>query len=213
MWKLSENPPVGPEAGRKAAYFARNRAALISATQILLGDKGWNATIDEVAANAGVSVSTVYMHFETKELLFETCITEAWNDWEQWAFSLVAESKDPLEQLVLPMRLMVRTYKTHPTFANMYATNLGQVAELVPQFTMNLGLHIRNLVKSGAISIDNAEIRISNMKAILLRAFQEHVKNPKGKVSDADLAIELGLPLLGIAPAKAKALMELPLPI
>jgi AcrR family transcriptional regulator len=213
MVKTSDSAPIGPEAGRKAAYFARNRAALISATQILLGETGWQATIDEVAEHAGVSVSTVYKHFETKELLFETCITEAWNEWEIWAFSLVAESKDPLEQLVLPMRLMVRTYKTHPVFAKMYAMNLGQVAELVPQFTKNLGLHLHQLAKSGVISIDNAEIRISNMKAILLRAFQEHVKNPKGKVSDADLAIELGLPLLGIAAAKAKKLMELPLPI
>ena len=213
MVKTNDPVPSGPESGRKAAYFARNRAALISATQVPLGDKGWTATIDEVAEHAGVSVSTVYKHFETKELLFESCISEAWNEWEQWAFALVAESKDPLEQLVLPMRLMVRTYKTHPTFAKMYATNLGQVAELVPTFTKNLGLHLRRLAASGSISIDHPDTRINNMKAILLRAFEEHVKNPKGKVADADLAIELGLPILGIAPAKARALMELPLPI
>ena len=203
----------GPESGRKAAYFARNRAALISATQILLGDKGWQATIDEVAEHAGVSVSTVYKHFETKELLFETCITEAWNDWETWAFALVAASQDPFEQLVLPMRLMVRTDKTHPIFAKMFATNLGPVAELVPQFTKNLGLHFRKLAESGVISIDNPDIRISNMKAILLRAFQEHVKNPNGDVANADLAIELGLGLLGISASKAKELMQLSLPI
>ena len=213
MGRLTTVSPSGPETGRKAAYFARNRAALIAATQILLGDKGWNSTIDEVAEHAGVSVSTVYKHFETKELLFETCITEAWNDWETWAFAIVAETKDPLEQLVLPMRLMVRTDKTHPIFAKMFGTNLGPVADLVPQFTKNLGLHLRELAKTGVISIDNSEIRISNMKAILLRAFQEYIKSPNGKVADADLAIELGLPLLGISAAKAKSLMKMPLPI
>lgn len=203
----------GPEAGRKAAYFARNRAAIVSTTQVLLGDLGWQATIDQVAEHAGVSVSTIYKHFETKEQLFETCITEAWGDWEKWAFALVAESDDPFEQLVLPMRLMLRTDITHPIFAKMFATNLGPVAELVPQFTKNLGLHLRKLAESGVITVDNLDIRIRNMKAILLRAFQDHIQDPKGEISDADLAIELGLPLLGISPAKAKSLMALPLPI
>jgi len=87
MGKMNEPAATGPEGGRKAAYFARNRAALIAATQVLLGDKGWNATIDEVAANAGVSVSTVYKHFETKDLLFETCAVDAWTDFESWALN------------------------------------------------------------------------------------------------------------------------------
>lgn len=212
MGKTIKGPGLDPAVGRKAAYFARNRAALISATQVLLGEKGWHSTIDEVAEHAAVSVSTIYKHFDTKENLFETCITEAWQEWEKWAFSLVSESKDPFEQFVLPMRLMIRVQKTHPIFAKMFAKNLGPVSELVPQFTKNLGLHMRKLVKSGVVTIDNPDIRISNMKAILLRAFQEQVQNPKGKTSDAELAIELGLPLLGIAPSKAKSLMALPLP-
>ena len=48
---MSAKADAAPEKGRKAAYFARNRAALVLATQDLLGEKGWVATIEEVASN------------------------------------------------------------------------------------------------------------------------------------------------------------------
>ena len=54
-----------PETGRKAAYVARNRAALIKSAQAIFAELGGAATIEEVAAHAEVAVSTVYKHFET----------------------------------------------------------------------------------------------------------------------------------------------------
>jgi AcrR family transcriptional regulator len=213
MGKSSEKAPVGPEAGRKAAYFARNRAALISATQVLLGEKGWNATIDEVAAHAGVSVSTVYKHFETKDLLFETCAIESWNEFEAWALQLAINFKDPLEQLVVPMRLMIRGQMSHPVLAQMLAKNVAEFTALVPLFTKNLGNHMRELVKAKVLEIDNPDLRIMNLKAVLIRVFFLQLESPKPKQAEADLALSLALPMIGISPAKAKALMELPLPI
>jgi AcrR family transcriptional regulator len=213
MGKLSENPPVGPEAGRKAAYFARNRAALISATQILLGDKGWNATIDEVAANAGVSVSTVYKHFETKDLLFETCAIEGWTEFEAWALERAIHFNDPLEQLVVPMRLMIRGQMSHPVLAQMLAKNVAEFTALVPLFTKNLGVHMRELVKAKILEIDHPELRIMNLKAVLIRIFFLQLENPKAKQNEADLALSLALPMIGISPAKANALMDIALPL
>ena len=213
MAKSNDSEASGPEAGRKAAYFARNRAALISATQVLLGDKGWTATIDEVAEHAGVSVSTVYKHFETKELLFETCAIEGWNEFEAWALQLAAECKDPLEQLVVPMRLMIRGQKSHPVLAQMLAKNVAEFTALVPLFTKNLGNHMRELVKAKVLEIDHPDLRIMNLKAVLIRIFFLQLENPKAKQSESDLALSLALPMIGISPTKAKALMELPLPI
>jgi AcrR family transcriptional regulator len=213
MRETTGKPVVGPEAGRKAAYFARNRAALISATQILLGDKGWNATIDEVAANAGVSVSTVYKHFETKDLLFETCAIEGWNEFEAWALQRAINFRDPLEQLVVPMRLMIRGQMSHPVLAQMLAKNVAEFTALVPLFTKNLGNHMRELVKAKVLDIDHPDLRIMNLKAVLIRIFFLQLENPKPKQAEADLALSLALPMIGISPAKAKALMELPLPI
>jgi AcrR family transcriptional regulator len=213
MGQTTGKPVAGPATGRKAAYFARNRAALISATQVLLGDKGWTATIDEVAAHAGVSVSTVYKHFETKDLLFETCAIEGWNEFEAWARQRAINLKDPLEQLVVPMRLMLRGRMSHPVLAQMLAKNLAEFTALVPLFTKNLGNRMRELVKAKVLEIDHPDLGIMNLNAVLVRIFFLQFENPKSKQAEADLALSLALPMIGISPAKAKALMELPLPI
>lgn len=213
MGQTTGKPVAGPATGRKAAYFARNRAALISATQVLLGDKGWTATIDEVAAHAGVSVSTVYKHFETKEALFETCAIDGWNEFEAWALQRAIQYKDPLEQLVVPMRLMIRGQISHPVLAQMLAKNVAEFTALVPLFTRNLGIHMRELVKAKVLEIDHPDLRIMNLKAVLIRIFFLQLETPKAKQTEAELALSLALPMIGISPAKAKALMELPLPI
>ena len=212
MNQLHATPATGPETGRKAAYFARNRAALIASTQDLLGDKGWHATVDEVAANAGVSVSTVYKHFETKELLFETCVIEAWEAFEVEALELAAGAKDPLEQLVIPMRLMFRGNKTHPVLARILARNVSEFTSLVPAFTKNLGTHLRELVKAKVLDINHPDLRIMNLKAVLMRIFVQQLENPQSNYSDADLALELALPMIGISPENAKTLMGKSLP-
>jgi hypothetical protein len=95
----------------------------------------------------------------------------------------------------------------------MLAKNVAEFTALVPLFTKNLGIHMRQLVKAKVLEIDHPDLRIMNLKAILIRIFFLHLENPKAKQTEADLALSLALPMIGISPAKAKALMELPLPI
>ena len=212
MSKTPKASPASPESGRKAAYFARNHAALIASTQVLLGETGWQATIGEVAEHAGVSVSTVYKHFETKELLFEACFIEGWKPFEAWALELAKDVKDPIEQMVIPMRLMLRGGKTHPVLGRIAARNVAETIALFPLFTKTLGLHMRTLVKAGVLDIDHAEMRIMNLKAVLLRILLVQLENPKSKDSDADLALALALPLIGISSKDALEITSRPLP-
>jgi AcrR family transcriptional regulator len=201
-----------PGQGRKAAYFARNRSAIVSATQELLGVKGWGATIDEVAAHAGVSVSTLYQHFATKDELFTTCVIEAWAEFESWAISRSAGIDDPLERLVMPMRLMFRTTTSHPTFAQMVGKNQGEFTALIPALTKNLGLAIRQLVKAKILMIDKADIRITNLKAVLMRIFVLQFENTTSNPKDADFALSVALPMIGIPEHVARQITSTTLP-
>ena len=211
MGKITDDKPGGPEKGRKAAYFARNRAALLLATQELLGDKGWNATIEEVAANAGVSVSTIYQHFKTKDELFRSCFIEGWTAFETWALESSASIEDPLERLVSPMRLMFRGATIYPTLTKMLVRNQAEVSLLVPLFTKNLGNAMRKLVKAKVLDVDHPDVRITNIKAVLMRTFILQLENPKSNPNDSDLALSLALPMIGIPAAKAKAITTGPL--
>jgi AcrR family transcriptional regulator len=213
MGKVTAKADASPEKGRKAAYFARNRAALILATQELLGKKGWVATIEEVASNAEVSVSTVYQHFDSKEELFRACVLEAWVTFETWAVEAAAGAKDPLEQLVVPMRLFFRMTTSHPMFARMIEKNQNHIAPVLPAIAKNLGVVMHQLVKAKVIDVDHPDIRIANLRAVLLQIFLRQLNEKNSKPVEADLALALALPMIGISPAKATAITTTSLPI
>ncbi|GAA2692020.1 TetR/AcrR family transcriptional regulator [Actinoplanes palleronii] len=53
----------------------RNRAKVLAAAELVLGEQGLTARMDEIARRAGVGVGTVYRHFATKEALYAAIVT------------------------------------------------------------------------------------------------------------------------------------------
>ena len=105
MFVPTRKKPTPPNVGRKSAYVARNRAALLRASQRVLAEIGPEASIDQFAEAAEISVSTIYKHFDNKEALIAAAYIEAFHDWELWADEQLKGIDDPLEDLVMPMRL------------------------------------------------------------------------------------------------------------
>ena len=130
--------PTPAITGRKAAYVARNRVALIKAAQQVLAEIGPEASIEEFAEAAQISVSTIYKHFENKEALIDAAFVEAFRDWEAWADEALGNIKDPLEELVAPMRLFLRLKRTHPLYAGMSARNFPNLGKYLGANTENL---------------------------------------------------------------------------
>ena len=204
--------PADENHGRKSAYVARNRASLLRASQQLLAEVGPDATIDQFAEAAEIAVSTIYKHFENKELLITAAFVEAFRDWELWADQFLHESEDPLEELVMPMRLFMRLKKTHPLYAAMIARNIADAPKYFPGTEEGLVLHIGELTKAKILTIDNSAIRIRSISASLLAGLADQIMNPKAKESDADATVEIVLGILGVSAAKAKKLAYSPLP-
>lgn len=192
--------------GRKAAYVARNRAALLRSTQEVLALKGQAATIEDIAEHAEIAVSTVYKHFKDKDALISATILNAFAEWEVWAESHVGESKDPLEQLVVPMRLFVRLHQTHPHHAQTLVNYFGVVAQIVPILQEKMIGHIAALVKAKFLTLENPITAAKNLHAVLTFAVINQVTNPKATLKDADESVKNALSMLGISDAKAKKL-------
>ncbi|MFI6468148.1 TetR/AcrR family transcriptional regulator [Streptomyces sp. NPDC050538] len=53
------------------ADAARNRAKLLAAATELFGERGLDASLEEIARRAGVSIGTLYNHFPTREAFWE----------------------------------------------------------------------------------------------------------------------------------------------
>ena len=212
MFVPTRKKPTPPNAGRKSAYVARNRAALLRASQQLLAEVGPGASIDQFAEAAEVSVSTIYKHFENKEALIEAANLGAFHDWEDWADAFVKETDDPLEELILPMRLFLRLKKTHPLYAAMSARNLADLPKYFHGTEEGLVEHIGELMKKKIIEIESPAIRIRSISACILAGLADQLLNPAAKESDADATVEVILSILGISPAKAKKLAHGPMP-
>lgn len=212
MFVPTRKKPTPANAGRKSAYVARNRAALLRASQQLLAEIGPGASIDQFAEAAEVSVSTIYKHFENKEALIEAAYIGAFHDWELWADGVVEGIEDPLEELVMPMRLFLRVKKTHPLYAAMSARNLADIPKYFHGTEEGLVEHIGELMKAKIIEIESPAIRIRSISACLLAGLADQLLNPTAKESDADATVEVILSILGISPAKAKKLAHGPMP-
>ena len=202
-----------PESlGRKSAYVARNRAALLRSTQQVLAEIGPDASIDRFAEAAEIAVSTIYKHFENKEALIAAANFQAFHDWQHWADQFLQKIKDPIEDLVLPMRLFLRLGKTHPHYAAMIAHDVSGAPKYFPEIEAGLVQHVNDLIKAKILTIDNPVIRIRSISACLLAGLADQLLNPKSKEADADATIEVILGILGISATKAKKMAYSPMP-
>ena len=209
---VTRKKPASESPGRKSAYVARNRASLLRSTQELLAEVGPEASIDQFAEAAEIAVSTIYKHFENKEALVEAAFVEAFHDWEEWADQILPETKDPMENLIMPMRLFLRLKKTHPLYAAMSARNVANLPKYFHGTEEGMIEHIGELMKAKIIDIDSPAIRIRSISACVLAGLTDQLLNPSAKESDADATVEVILSILGISPAKAKKLAHGPMP-
>ncbi len=201
-----------PAEGRKSAYFARNKLAILKSTQEVLASIGSLATIDQIAEHAEVSVSTVYKHFKTKGDLFQAAFISAIESWEKWVFESIEHEEDPLVRFVLPMRLFPRLKRTHSIYAAMAAKNSAELPLYVMKMTKNFQINVIELAKNKTLTVADLDIRLRFMVTCLAEILLTQVLNPKAKESDVDKEIEILLNLLGINPAKASKLCSLKLP-
>ena len=212
MFVATRKRPIPANAGRKSAYVARNHASLVRASQQVLAGIGPEASIDQFAEAAEVSVSTIYKHFENKDALIEAAFLDAFHEWEVWIDALLEGIKDPLTELVTPMRMFLRVKKTHPLYAAMSARNLSDLPKYFHGTEEGLIEHVDELIKAKIIEIESPAIRIRSISACLLAGLADQLLNPAATESDADATIEVVLSILGISAAKAKKLAHAELP-
>jgi AcrR family transcriptional regulator len=210
---VPSNKPKTPQTGRKSAYVARNRAAILRAALTVFARDGVDATMDEISEEAQVAMSTVYKHFKDKDELVATVLIEKFIEWEAWVTEKNAANTDPLEQLVFPMRMFVRMTQTHPSQAKVLVSHFGLIAAITPMLQVQLINHVKDLKKAKILTVEDPTAAAKNVHAVLTFAVINQITNPKATTTDADISICTALSMLGISDAKAKKLTEAKLPL
>ena len=203
---------VSPDKGRKAAYVMRNREALLRSTQEVLAVKGHAVTIEDIDDHAQVAVSTIYKHFADKDALISATMLWGFAEWLTEVQAMGDDLTDPLEKLVLPMRLFVRVKSTHPHHARNIVNFLEITTQFLPILESELSQHIEELTKAKLLTCNDPDVAARNLQAVLLSTVVNQVTNPKAKVEDADASIRVALSMVGMSEAKARKLTESKLP-
>ena len=205
---MPSNKQKTPQTGRKSAYVARNRAAILTAALTVFARDGVDATMDEISEEAQVAMSTVYKHFKDKRDLITATTTLAFEEWESWVAKRIVEVSDPLEQLVMPMRLFLRAKVTHPEYAQLVAKNFGVVSQILPELTGTFTTRVNALIKAKVLNVENTPMAIHNLLSVVVIQLVNQTLNPKATAAEGDLAIRIALSMLGISESKAKKLTE-----
>ena len=196
---------------RQAAYSARNRARLIKDAQIVLAEIGPSATIEQIAAHAEVSPTTIYKYFENKDALFAEALGEAWMGFLMWASEPKAPG-DRLERILDSGRKLFWAKKSHPLFANMLHNCLNQMPDFLEKADGGVGRRVfQEIAATGELKAEDFEKRfvlwINIYNGILKSVFVTEELSP----AEAEVAFGIGLSVWGISEAKAKKLISRPL--
>ena len=164
--------------------------------------------MDDVSEEAQVAMSTVYKHFKDKRDLIASTTAYAFSDWESWVQQQISEVSDPLEQLVMPMRIFLRANDTHPEYAKLVAKNFGVVGQILPNLSSVISDQVIGLNKLKVLSVESPAIAIQNLLSVLVIQLVNQTLNPKATTAEADATIRIALAMLGISDAKAKKLTK-----
>lgn len=200
-----------PKVSRQAAYSARNRARLIKDAQEVLAEIGPTATIEQIAAHAEVSPTTVYKYFENKDQLFIEALGEAWVGFLIWS----SQSKVPgdvFERTLDSGRKLFWARQTHPQLAQMLHNCLNDMSEFLIQSDNGEGKKaFYEFAKAGHLELEDFDKRFllwTNIyNGILKSVFVTEELSP----SEANVAFGIGLSVWGVSEAKAKKLISRPL--
>ena len=195
---------------RQAAYSARNRAALITHAQEVLAEVGPSATIEQLAAHAQVSPTTIYKYFANKEVLFSEAFSHLWEEWIQWS-NETRSPGEPLENVLDAGRKLFRIKQHDPILAQVLHNVVKD-----PEFAMNAvqgegAKAFTALAKMGAVKSEDLQERLILWQHIYTGICVSLYGNESISPEEADVAFGIGLSVWGISEAKAKKIISRPL--
>jgi len=202
---------VAATGSRQAAYSARNRARLIKDAQEVLAEIGPTATIEQIAAHAEVSPTTVYKYFENKDQLFIEALGEAWVGFLIWSNQFKAPG-DRLERTFDSGRKLFWARQTHPQFASMLHNCLNDMADFIVNSDNGEAKRVfHELAKGGDLKLEDFDKRFTLWTSIYTGILKSVFVTEELTPSEANVAFGIGLSVWGVSEAKAKKLISRPL--
>jgi AcrR family transcriptional regulator len=206
----TKKPARKTSGNRQAAYSARNRAALLKASQEVLADIGPNATIEELAKHAQVSPTTIYKYFASKEVLFAEAMSEIYQRWVIWAYN-GKPSGGSLETTLETGRKLFWVKQSHPLFAKILQNTLRDPTFVITANKNAAEAVFKNHAELGVLNKDDFDKRFIIWSYAYVGILTSVHVTEDLSPTQAEESLGLALSIWGLSEAKAKKLMSRPL--
>ena len=139
-------------APKRSRIQIANRASIVEAALAVFSSEGYRgATIDAIAAQAGMSKPNLLYYFKTKEDIYREVLESTVEGWLE-PFSAIDADGDPVEELKRYIILKIRMSRDHPEASRLFANEIGRGAPISGHF---LNTRLRELVTEKASVIQS----------------------------------------------------------
>lgn len=209
MRMISITLPSGPQGGKRD----RTRAQLLAAAEQLFAEKGIEAaSIQEMAARAGVANGTFYNHFRTKEAVLEAVATGLAIGLCERIDESARSIPDGAERMAIGNRRYIGLALEQPERARlMLAVSAVASPELVGRVDRYMEADLRLGMAQGRFTIARVKSAKDVISGSVLTAMHRAVSGPVPRGYPSEIAAMV-LRALGMAGEEADAVARRPLP-
>ena len=203
--------PTTPTSIGYAAHNERSRAAFLRHGQDILETFGLNATTQQIKSVTGVSPSTLYRYFRSREAYLAESFESIWTPWIKGFLDQASKYDDELITMVLPIRMVLTMSQTNPKLAAIIGHKDFRSEEVYLEVSQDWIRHFNSLVEAGLLPNDQTQARALVFTGSLLFLLRQVVQGLSSEVSDEGL--KLALSTLGLSQPQIEKVMQVPLPL
>jgi AcrR family transcriptional regulator len=203
--------PATPASVGYAAHNERSRATFLANGQDILETFGLNATTQQIKSVTGVSPSTLYRYFRSREAYLAESFQSIWNPFIQNSIDLASKFGDELTAMVYPLRTVLTINQTNPKLAAIIGHKDFTSEEIYLEVRRDWVNHFQSLVETGELPNDRTEARMLVFTGSMIFLVRNAVRGLN--LEQANAGFELALSSLGLSQSQIDKVMQVPLPL
>lgn len=209
MPSIQDSTP--PTSAVYAAHNKRSRATFLRHGQDILATFGLNATTQQIQSVTGVSPSTLYRYFESREAYLAESFRSMWFPWLQVFLDHSSKLEDELAAMVYPLRMVLTVSQSNPKLAAIIGHKDFTSDEIFLEVRQDWAKHFKSLVEAGVLPKDRTEARMLVFTGSLIFLVKNAVRGLSSE--DANAGLELALSTLGLTESQIEKVLKVPLQI
>lgn len=203
--------PATPASVGYTAHNERSRATFLANGQDILEAFGLNATTRQIQSVTGVSPSTLYRYFKSREAYLAESFFSIWTPWIKGFLEQASKFDDELIAMVFPIRMVLKMGQTNPKLAAIIGHKDFISDEVLLEMRRDWEIHFKSLVEAAVLPNDRTEAKVLIFTGSLMVLVKSAIKGLGSE--EANAGLELALSTLGLSESQIEKVLKVPLPL